>query len=483
VLAGLTRSGVAWAFTSFGYANNWHPLTWISHMLDIELFGPSPGAQHLVSLGIHTAAAAALALALALATGRVFAAGIVAALFALHPLHVESVAWVSERKDVLSGLFFSLGLLAYVRYARRPTLRRWLAVSALYACGLLSKPSLVTVPALLLLLDYWPLGRLPLRAGASWPGLRPLLLEKAPWLAVAAAVSAVTYLVQQATGAGQILRELPPGMRLANAAVAYSWYLMKAAWPSGLSFFYAHPGGHPPLLVGASLALLAGVSWFAFSGRRARPHLLVGWCWYLGMLVPMIGLVQIGGQSWADRYTYLPLTGLFVLAVWGVLPLAGARGWRATAAAAAAVALLVAFGAATSRQVLVWRDGESLFRAGLAADPRNTTALVGLGGHYLRQGRDEEALALMREALRLDPAQVEAHLGIGVYYARRGLVAEEAAAYERGLEAAPESPRLLYNLALAYRDLGRPGDLLAVTRRLQAVTDRYRSRWYSRGFR
>jgi len=486
VQAGLTRQGLVWAFTNFGYANNWHPVTWVSHMLDVELFGVDPGAHHVAGLAIHAASATLLILALVLATGRLWASAAVGALFALHPLHVESVAWIAERKDVLSGLFFALGLLSYVHYSRKPGLGRWLLVSFVFACGLLAKPSLVTFPALLLLFDYWPLGRFPRHpaAPASGPAFRRCVLEKVPWVIMASAVGIVTFLVQKSTGTGEILRPLSLAARFCNAVVAYAWYVAKAFWPVNLSFFYPHSEGYPPLLLlAASAALLGAVSWLVVARRATYPFALMGWCWYLGTLVPMVGLIQIGGQAWADRYAYLPLTGVFILVVWALPRSFVLRPLPAALASAGIVLVLVAFSVATNRQVLFWRDGESLFRRGLAMNPGNTSALVGLGSLYLQRGRHDEAAALFFEALRRNPSEVEAHIGLGVYYSKLGMLQEEAASYERGLAASPENPRLFYNLILAYRDLGRTDEALAISRRLQAITERYRSRWYSRGFR
>jgi hypothetical protein len=340
VQQGLTREGVAWALGSTK-ASNWHPLTWLSLMLDCQLFGAGAGSHHLVNVGFHVANSVLLFLVLRRMTGRRWPSALVVALFALHPLHVESVAWVAERKDVLSTLFWILTMGAYVRYARRPGVLRYLPVFAFLLLGLMAKPMLVTLPFVLLLLDYWPLGRLA-RAEAGATGLAPsgevaggrrakvwrLVLEKVPLLVLAAASCVVTFAVQRHGEAVMPLERLALPARMANAAVSCVAYLGKMVWPQGLTVLYPYPADRPAWEVAAAAAFLLAVTAAAAALVRRRPYLAVGWFWYLGTLVPVIGLVQVGEQPMADRYTYVPLIGTFIMVAWAAGDLAGGGGGR-----------------------------------------------------------------------------------------------------------------------------------------------------------
>ncbi|HEY6000299.1 MAG TPA: hypothetical protein VI078_13500, partial [bacterium] len=334
---GWSAAAARWALTGFDAAN-WHPLTWASHLTDVWLFGLRPAGHHATSLGLHALAAALLALALARLTGRVWPGTLAAALFALHPLRVESVAWVAERKDVLAGLLGAATLLLYARHVRRPSPRRLVAVTAAFALGLMAKPTLVTLPLLLLLLDWWPLGRL--RAASTAPRAR-LILEKAPLLALSAASCVVTYLAQARQGAMVGAEVFPIGDRALNALSSYGAYLGKTLWPAALAPFYPHRGaGLAPATALLLATLLAGICAAAWTLRRRCPWLLCGWLWFLGALVPMIGLVQVGLQGMADRYTYLPSIGLALASSWALLP-PGAGGGRAGAARTAAAAVVL----------------------------------------------------------------------------------------------------------------------------------------------
>ena len=314
VLGGLTWSGARWALVTFE-ASNWHPLTWISLMADAEIGGAGPRSYHVTNVLLHLASTLLLFHVLARATRSVWRSALVAALFAVHPLHVESVAWVAERKDVLSTFLGFLTIAAYLRYAGKPTPGRYAAVAATLALGLLAKPMLVTLPLVLLLLDYWPLGRitLPLRAGE---GARRPLLEKVPLLALSAGSSAVTLAAQSSASA--TLGAVPLTTRLGNAAIACATYLGKAVWPVGLSIHYPYVQPVPAARVALSLAVLAAVTWLVARGASRRPYLVTGWLWYLVTLVPVIGFVQVGEQSMADRYTYVPLVGIFVMVAWSL---------------------------------------------------------------------------------------------------------------------------------------------------------------------
>lgn len=488
VLRGLRWEGVAWAFGGF-HASNWHPLTWLSHMADVSLFGAHAGAHHLVSVALHALNAILLFALLRRTTGATWRSAIAAALFAVHPLHVESVAWVSERKDVLSGLLFFLALHAWVSYARRPGAGRYLAVAALLALGLLAKPMLVTLPFVLLLLDAWPLGRMAggaeLRAsrsmgpvilpllrsgggegrgeGVSTPAARKrapaLLLEKVPLLALAAVASAVTWRAQSAGEAAVALDVVPLGARVANAAVSYAVYLVRTAWPSGLAAFYPHPvlsgSGIPAWKIAGAAALIAAITAAAVRERSRRPYLAWGWLWFLGTLVPVIGLAQVGEQALADRYTYLPLVGPFVAAAWGGADLADRlpRG-RAAAAAAAAVAV-AALALAAFRQAGTWRDSVALHRRALETTERNWVAWNGLADALADAGRPADAVGAYREALRLRPRLASAWNGLGTAYGMLGAHAEAIAPFEEALRVRPAYSDAWYNLGTAHGSLGR----------------------------
>jgi len=310
---GLTLEGMGWAFTA-SYVSNWHPLTWLSLMLDHDLFGMNAAGYHWTNVILHGFAGLVLFFALGRMTGRFWCSGLVAGLFLVHPLHVESVAWVAERKDVLSGLFWMLGMWAYVRYAERPCLVRYAWVVLFFVLGLLSKPMVVTFPFVLLLLDYWPLGRM---AGDIRGTFGRLLYEKMPLFVLSAVGSIITFLVQKDGEAVASLRHLPFADRLGNAAVSCAGYLVKMVWPFNLAVFYPHPGTWPVWEVFLAFLLILLMTVFVLMQFRRRPYLLIGWLWYLGTLVPVIGLVQVGAQAMADRYTYLPLIGVFIMVAWG----------------------------------------------------------------------------------------------------------------------------------------------------------------------
>jgi tetratricopeptide (TPR) repeat protein len=448
VLAGLTRAGVAWALTAT-HGGNWHPLTWISHMADVSLFGADPAAHHLVSVACHAANAVLLLLLLARVTGRLPESALAAALFAVHPLHVESVAWAAERKDVLSALLFLLTLTAYARYAARPGPRRALPVAALFLLGLAAKPMLVTLPFVLLLLDGWPLGRF--RAVPA----RRLLLEKVPLFLLSAGSSAVTYLVQRQEGAMGLLGDLAPGARLANAAVGYAAYLGKTLWPARLAVFYPLPeGGYPAWRVAAAGLLLAALTLLALRRTRVRPWLAAGWLWFLGTLVPVIGLVQVGAQATADRYTYLPLIGLFVAAAWG----AGAAARRLRLGGPAAAAAVVLLGVLMQRsfvQAGYWRDGETLLRHALGATRGNWVAHYTLGVTLEAAGRAEEALAEYRQAALIHPRSFWVNNNLARLLAQQGRIGEAIPLLEAAVRERPQNALLRLNLGLVLEAAGR----------------------------
>ena len=450
VLQGLSGESVVWALGSLA-AKNWHPLTWLSHMLDVQIFGPNAGAHLAVNAGLHAAAAVLLFLALRALSGSLWRSAFVAAIFALHPTHVESVAWVSERKDLLSGLFFALTLLAYAGYARRPGVVRYLLVFLALALGLLAKPMLVTVPLVLLLLDVWPLGR--------WQRSRALALvgEKVPLLLLSGFASWMT-LLAQSRGALASIDALPLSARLGNASITYVAYLWKTLWPANLSFFYPHPAlvSEGALLVPAlASALVLGIvtAAIAIFGRR-RPYLGVGWLWYLGMLVPVIGLVQVGVQSMADRYTYLPLIGIYVIAAWG------ARDWlaqfpsaRPLAAIAAALAIAVCAGLAF-RQAATWRDSATVFEHGMAVTENNYVAYHHLGLLAVDDGRLDEARGYHERALEIYPRYAPAQVGLGTVLVRKGNLPLAIEAFQRAILQSPYSAEAHNNLGAVFAQQG-----------------------------
>jgi protein O-mannosyl-transferase len=485
VASGLSAEGVAWAFTSVAAAN-WHPLTWLSHMLDCQLFGLRPAGHHATSLALHTLNVVVLFLVLARLTGGLWPSAASAALFALHPLNVESVAWVAERKNVLSTLFWILALGAHGWYARRPGARRYLAVAAATALALLSKPMAVTLPFVLLLLDFWPLGRM--RRGA----VGRLVVEKLPLLALAALTSAITLRAHLEGGSVVAVEAIPPGARVANAIVSYADYVAKLVWPARLGVFYPHRESSLSLAqVAATAVALLLVTAASLRAARRAPYLPVGWLWYLGTLVPVIGIVQVGTQAMADRYTYVPAIGLFIALCWGVAALA-ARRPAPRALAAVAAAGLLALAVRTSVQVRAWHDSLTLFTATLAAVPDSWVAHYNLGnalmaanrtaeaeahfaetvrlrprfarGHNNRGdaldalGRQQEAIAAYREAIRINPDLAEAHNNLGTALAAQGRLVEAEASLRAALERRPDFVEAYLNLGIVLRRLGRLAD-------------------------
>lgn len=453
--AGLSAEGMRWAFTT-GFGANWFPVTWLSLLLDYELYGLEPAGYHVTNLAIHALSTALLFGVLVQMTRATWRSAFVAGVFALHPLHVESVAWAAERKDVLAGLFWMLTLGAWARYAARPGAARYLAVFVALALGLMAKPMLVTLPFVLLLLDDWPLGRLRTQAGRIEPArLGRCVVEKLPLLALAAASSAVTLIVQRAGGALQSLERIPFDERLGNAIVAYPRYLAKALLPRDLAVFYPHPEATLPLWQPlAAAALLLAISALACVGWRRRPYLFVGWFWFVGSLVPVIGLVQVGGQALADRYTYLPLIGLSIAVAWGAVELLG-RALPRPALQACGTLTLVALGAAAWLQVRHWRDDVTLFSHALAVTSQNQVARTSLGYALLERDRVEDAAVHVEEALRITPRYAFAHALLGDVRARQGRLDEAAQSYQSALAIDADLPRTSIGLGNALLGLGR----------------------------
>jgi len=457
VSAGLTWQGVQWAFTT-GRASNWHPLTWLSHMLDVQLYGLNPGGHHLTNLLFHIANTVLLFGLLLWMTGALGRSAFVAGMFAVHPLHVESVAWVSERKDVLSTLFWMLTVWAYVAYTRQPRLTRYVMVLLLFGLGLMAKPMLVTLPFVLLLLDYWPLKRVTLGAWTAW---RSLVLEKLPLLVVAAASSIVTFLVQRRGGAVSGLDALPLNLRFANAAVSYVAYITKMLWPARLAAFYPFDRLLPGWWAAGSILVLAAVSVAAMRVARSHPYAAVGWLWYLGTLVPVIGLVQVGGQSMADRYTYVSLIGLFIIVAWGLPDLLTSWRYPRIALPAAAGLAVVACAITARAQVRHWNDSVALWSHAIEVTTDNDRAHTALGSLLVERGAANAAIAHFSEALRINPDFAEAHNKLGAALADQGKISEAVQQYSEALRIKPTFLEAHNNLANALAGQGKVNEAIA----------------------
>jgi protein O-mannosyl-transferase len=493
VQEGLTWNGVHWAFTNFDAAN-WHPVTWLSHMLDCSLYRLYAGGHHLTSVLLHAAVAILLFLVLRQMTGDFWPSAFVAAVFAVHPLRVESVAWISERKDILSGLFFMLTLAAYVAYARRPfSIWRYLVVVAMFAFGLMAKPMLVTLPFVLLLLDYWPLGRMPRRSESPheptrcpdncstlsptrWRGSctaspqqespplqrfpRRLIAEKMPLLLLSAISCAVTSLAQ--TKAIVPVDVLPISVRVANAIVACVAYIGQFVFPVGLAAFYPHPGASLPVWkpVAALLVLLA-VSATAVAGRRKCPYVFVGWFWYLGMLVPVIGVVQVGLHAMADRYTYLPQIGLAVALAWGAAQLTLDWPYRRLACGVVSVLILAALIGSAWRQTAFWSDSITLWNRALACTSKNTMAHHNLGVALDKINQHEAAIEQYQKALALQPNLSEARYNLGMAFDALDRIDEAILQYREVLKCNERLGKAHYLLGVDLSLCGKRDEALA----------------------
>jgi tetratricopeptide (TPR) repeat protein len=437
ITRGLTLAGVSWAFTHI-HSMNWHPLTTMSHMLDCQLYGLKAGWHHLTNVLLHSLAAVLLFLALQCMTQAPWRSAFVGAVFAVHPLRVESVAWIAERKDVLSGVFFMVTLLAYFYYTREPSFVRYLAVTAAVAVGLLCKPMLVTLPLVLLLLDYWPLARMRGRRSGTTHQLVQLAIEKIPLIALSTVSSVVTFVAQRGAVGGT--EELPISARINNAIVSYVIYIRQMFWPTKLAVFYPHPE-HRLLIweIGVALGILVAITLAAFLLRKKAPYLITGWLWYLGMLVPVIGLVQVGWQGHADRYTYLPQIGLYVAITWVVGDLSAFWRLQRAVLSAAGVLIIGALAWVAWLQTSYWRDSETLFIHALRVTTNNDVAQNNLGIVFLQKGQLDEAISLLQSAVDLRPDNSPAHENLAKALLQKGQVADALAHYRKLLELQPDN--------------------------------------------
>ncbi len=459
---GVTLAGVAWAFSTFDQGN-WHPLTWIAHMMDSQLFGMNAGGHLLVNALIHIANTLLVFWFLFRTTHARWPSALAAALFALHPLHVESVAWAAERKDTLSTFFGLLSLIAYVRYAKGPSIRRYAWVAITLVLGLLAKPMLVTWPFVMLLLDYWPLRRFDLTPRKEMATkLWPLLREKFPLFALVAASAVITTIAQSHGGAVRTFQDFPIALRLTNALVSYVKYLLLTFWPNDLGVYYPYTtAGTPAWQIICAAFLLIGITAFCFFQRKSRPYLVVGWLWFLGALVPVIGIVQVGGQTMADRYFYIPSIGLFIVIAFGLADIAKTRRVAPSLSAAVASGILLALAILTNAQIHRWSDSFTLFKHTLAVTPPNLMIENNLGSALSRSGLHDEAGAHFEKALQIIPAHYDSllydtllNMGITRFYQNR---LPEAIEYcQSALRVRPDAPKAhdLLGMALAMQGHG-----------------------------
>jgi len=474
VTNGITYASARWAFTTF-YACNWHPLTWLSHMLDCEIFGLDARGHHMTNLLLHLASTLILFLLLHRATGSLFRSALVSAIFGVHPLHVESVAWISERKDVLSAFFWMCATWSYICYAQRPATSRYIPVLLFFAMGLMAKQMLVTLPFVFLLLDYWPLKRFSIAPASqrnlSSPGsnsLRFLLWEKAPLFALSAAASAVVYIAQHTGGATASFDAIPFITRLQNAVISYLIYILKTAWPINLAVFYPYPETISFWTTAGSVAVLLAITAAVLFKGRKFPYLPAGWLWYVGTLIPVIGLVQIGAQANADRYTYLPMIGLLILTVWGASDLATRLKLGRILTLSAAGAVLAVLTIAGYNQASYWRDSITLFTRTIAVTQNNWMAHNSLGSALKDAGRLEESFESYRKSIRIRPYFVEAHNNLGVALNAAGRRQEAADSFRTALSLKADYAEAHDNLGVVLAQQGMLSEALQhLTRALE----------------
>ena len=487
VKTGLTMSNIAWALTT-PHSANWHPLTWLSHMLDCQIFGLNPMGHHLTNLLFHILNTLLLFYVLTRMTRLPWRSGFVAALFAIHPLHIQSVAWIAERKDVLSTFFLFLTILAYIRHTEQPSIKRYALILLVFALGLMAKPMLVTLPFILLLLDYWPLNRYAAfqneqattRIKAFWR----LVEEKIPLLVVAAISCLITYIVQQSWGAVSQLDSLPIGVRIANSLVVYIAYIHKMLWPQGLCVMYPHPQSSLPVWqVITSGLLLAGITYFAIRTARKFPYITVGWFWYVLTLIPVIGLIQVGEQAMADRYTYIPLIGLFIAIAWAVPALfeksleRNARGYAIIALPA--VVLILMLSVSTWYQLKPWQNAITLYEQALKCTSNHAIVQKFLVNKLLEKNRGDDAIALLTKAMRSGYNKAEAHDGIGLILVRQGKIKEAISHYKIAMRLKPKMSEPYNNMGTALARLGRYDEAISYLRKAIRITPNYEEAHYN----
>ena len=458
VQAGFTLESIKWAFTT-GHAANWHPLTWLSHMLDIEIYGLNPMGHHWTNLQIHIVNSILLFLVFKMMTGALWQSGFIAALFALHPLHVESVAWVSERKDVLSTFFWILSMWAYVRYVRHSNKKQYLLLILFFTMGLMSKPMLVTLPFVLLLLDFWPLSRLQSAAkgyyNLSYKTLVGLVWEKLPLFALSAISCIVTFFVQQHGGTVRSLKAVPLDLRFANALFSYLSYLGKTIWPQNLALIYPFPSNSTFWQIILSLPLIICISVIIIRLARGFPYLVTGWLWYLGTLVPVIGLVHVGIQSMADRYTYIPLIGIFIIVAWGMADISCRWRSQKTYIALLSGAVLTLCMVGTWLHVQKWQNSITLLNHTIKVTHNNSMAHYVFGLALDQQGRLEEAILQYNKAIKIRPKFAMAHNNLAAAFSRKRKLKEAIYHYNQALQIDSNYTKAYYNLAKTYLKLNK----------------------------
>jgi Flp pilus assembly protein TadD len=470
---GLNWRAVSWAFTATDYYDYWHPLPWLTHTLDFVVFGHNAGGHLLMNLVYHMLTVVLLFALLLRLTGALWRSALVAALFAVHPIHVESVAWIVERKDVLAGMFWMLTLLAYTEYVRVPSVGRYLVTVLAFAIGLMAKPMLVTLPCVMLLLDAWPLGRMDAapsdRNTAVPPPRKPrrvartalLLLEKAPFLALACGSAAFTYSLTLSKGFLLSFGEVALRARLANAVLSYARYVGKLVWPQNLVTYYPYPRTIAAPELTAAAVLLVGLTAVALLARRSHPYLLWGWLWFLGTLVPVVGLVQTGNQAMADRFVYIPAIGVYVAVVWGLARLVGARPRARFAAGTAALVVLGLLWWCTTRQVETWRDDETVLRHAVAHTQENFTVLNNLGALLAEQGRTRQGLLYLVASMRAQPAYANPYSNMAFALMQMGRYQQAVPFAERALQLNPAHADAHLNLAVALLHTGHDSTAFA----------------------
>ena len=491
VQKGLSEEGFTWAFTT-SHAGNWHPITWLSHMLDCELYGLNPAGHHYTSIAFHIANTLILFFVLFRMTGALWKSAFVAALFAVHPLHVESVAWVSERKDVLSTFFGLLMIDAYYRYVKAPQLKNYLLVIIFLSIGLMSKPMLVSFPFVLLLLDFWPLKRIQFKNNSDLQsekstyygpkGIFPLIVEKIPLFMLAVIICILTFFIQRSGGVVVPIEALPIKTRIANALISYVGYVLKAIWPYKLSYYYPYSIGTFSVwqICGAAL-LIISVIWGAIYLSRQYPYVLVGLLWYFGTLVPVIGLVQVSSQAMADRYTYIPLIGLFIVIVWGVPDILKKGQYRKIFLCVLAIIILSALTTRAFFQASHWKNSIALFKNAVKINENNNHALNNLITALVDNGNYDEAFLYLSRALKMDPQREDLRMNLANILFLKGKPGEAISQYNEILQTDPENADLHYNLAFVLSSQKKYNEAIRHYNETLSIDPKYSKAHYNLG--